>query len=113
MQIKQLEISNLKKITEIGKEDKKVPEIKIEKPSEEKLKKMGVSGWPIWEKEISKFDWHYDDKETCYLLKGKVIVITKDGKSVDFGAGDLVVFPKGLNCVWDIKEPVRKHYNFG
>jgi len=88
-------------------------EIKIEKPSEEKLKSMGVSGWPIWEKETSKFDWHYDDTETCYLLNGKVTVTTKDGKSVNFGAGDLVVFPKGLSCVWDIQEPVKKHYNFG
>ena len=88
-------------------------EIKIEKPSPEKLKKMDISTWPIWEKEVSRFDWYYDDQETCYLLEGKVTVTTKDGKSVSFGAGDLVVFPKGLSCVWDIKEPVRKHYNFG
>ena len=88
-------------------------EIKIEKPSQEKLKEMGIFGWPIWEKEVSKFDWHYDDQETCYLLKGKVTVTAKDGKSVNFGAGDLVVFPKGLSCVWEISEPVRKHYNFG
>jgi len=88
-------------------------EIKIEKPGEEKLKELGVSSWPIWEKEVSKFDWYYDDKETCYLLKGKVTVTTKDGKNVNFGAGDFVVFPKGLSCVWDIQEPVKKHYNFG
>jgi len=88
-------------------------EIKIEKPSQDKLKELDISSWPIWEKEVSKFDWYYDGQETCYLLEGKVTVTTKDGKSVDFGAGDLVVFPKGLSCVWDIKKPVRKHYNFG
>ena len=88
-------------------------EIKIERPSQEKLKEMIVFSWPIWEKEVSKFDWYYDEQETCYLLKGKVTVTAKDGKSVNFGTGDLVVFPKGLDCVWDIKEPVRKHYNFG
>ena len=88
-------------------------EIKIEKASKDKLEQMGVFSWPIWEKEASKFDWHYDDKETCYLLEGDVIVTTKDGKEVTFGAGDLVVFPKGLSCVWNIKKPVRKHYNFG
>ncbi len=88
-------------------------EIKIERPSEEKLKKLGVSGWPIWEKEVSKFDWHYDEQETCYLLKGKVTVTTKDGQSVNFGAGDLVVFPQGLSCVWDIQGAVKKHYQFG
>ena len=88
-------------------------EIKIEQPNEEKLKALGVTSWPIWEKEESKFDWHYDEQETCYLLEGKVTVTTKDGKSVNFGAGDLVVFPQGLSCVWDIQKAVRKHYNFG
>ena len=87
-------------------------EIKIEKLPEEKLKKIGVHSWPIWEKEISRFDWHYDTRETCYILKGQVTVEIPDGKSVSFGPGDFVTFPKGLSCVWDIKEPVRKHYNF-
>lgn len=88
-------------------------EIKIERPCNDKLKELGISSWPIWEKEISKFDWHYDDKESCYLLEGKVTVSTKDGKSVNFGAGDFVVFPKGLSCVWDIQQAVKKHYKFG
>ncbi|MFH1790874.1 MAG: cupin domain-containing protein [Candidatus Omnitrophota bacterium] len=88
-------------------------DILVEKPSKEKLAKMGVSSWPIWEKEKSKFDWHYDDKETCYILEGKVTVTGKDGQRVNFAAGDLVVFPSGLSCVWEIHEPVRKHYNFG
>jgi uncharacterized cupin superfamily protein len=87
--------------------------IKIERPSAEKLKELGVFSWPIWEKEVSKFDWHYDEQESCYLLKGKVTVTTKGGEKAEFGAGDFVVFPQGLNCVWDIQEAVRKHYNFG
>jgi len=87
-------------------------EIKVEKIPEEKLKEMGVFSWPIWEKEASRFDWHYDQTETCYILEGKVTVDEKDGKSVSFGPGDFVTFPQGLDCVWDIKEPVRKHYNF-
>ena len=87
-------------------------EIKIEKPNQEKLSKMGVFSWPIWEKEISCFDWHYDGTEVCYLLEGKVIVKTSQGEEVKFEAGDLVTFPKGLSCKWDIKAPVRKHYNF-
>ena len=87
-------------------------EIKIERPNEAKLKELGVSDWPIWEKEASKFDWHYDNTETCYLLEGKVTVTTKDGKAVNFGSGDLVTFPQGLSCVWDIQAPVRKHYSF-
>ena len=87
-------------------------EIKVEKVTEDKLKQMGVNAWPIWEKEASRFDWHYDTTEMCYILEGKVTIETKGGEKVDFGAGDFVTFPRGLSCVWDIKEPVRKHYNF-
>ncbi len=87
-------------------------EIKVQKLSKAELEKMKVFSWPIWEKEISRFDWHYDDIEECYFLGGKVSVTTKDGKVINFGKGDFVSFPRGLSCTWDIKAPVKKHYNF-
>lgn len=85
--------------------------IHIEKPSAEKLKQLNVHSWPIWTKEISTFDWHYDEKEICYFLEGKVTVTSADGE-VSFGKGDLVSFPKGLSCTWRVQQPVRKHYQF-
>lgn len=94
----------------MGKE--KRMEIRIEKPSEQLLESRKVKAWPVWEKEVSRFDWHYDAIEECYFLDGKVTVETEDGKKVEIGKGDFVTFPKGLSCVWDIREPVRKHYNF-
>lgn len=87
-------------------------DIKIERLNKQQLEKKGVFGWPIWEKEVSKFDWHYDEIEECYFLSGKVTIETEDGKIVNFGKGDFVTFPIGLSCTWDIKEPVKKHYNF-
>jgi len=87
-------------------------EIRVEKLSKDELDRMGVPSWPVWEKEVSRFDWHYGQIEQCYILDGEVCVEAKDGKSVQFGSGDFVTFPKGLDCVWDIKKPVRKHYNF-
>jgi uncharacterized cupin superfamily protein len=86
--------------------------IEIKKPTHEDLEREGVSSWPVWEKEVSRFDWYYDDTEECYLLQGKVMVETRDGEQVEFGKGDFVTFPKGLSCIWDIQEPVRKHYRF-
>ena len=71
-----------------------------------------MKAWPIWACEPSTFDWEYADKETCYLLDGDVSVQTDDGE-VSFGAGDLVVFPKGLKCIWKVGKGVRKHYKFG
>lgn len=85
--------------------------IEVKKPAPEDLEKKGVSSWPIWEKEVSRFDWHYDTTEECYLLEGEVVVETEDGGKVAFGKGDFVTFPKDLSCVWDIKKPVKKHYH--
>jgi len=87
-------------------------DIKIEKLDKATIDKRGITKWPIWTKEVSRFDWSYDSTEECYILEGKVSVEAKGGKTVEFGKGDFVTFPKGLSCTWDIKEPVRKHYNF-
>ncbi|MFP4037323.1 MAG: cupin domain-containing protein [Desulfobacteraceae bacterium] len=85
--------------------------IEIQRPTRDDLEKRNVKTWPVWEKEVSRFDWHYDETEECYLLEGRVVVETEDGESVEFGEGDFVTFPKGLSCVWDVKAPVKKHYN--
>lgn len=87
-------------------------QIKVEKLSEQKIEEMGIRGWPIWTKEVSTFDWYYDSREQCLFLEGKVTVKTDQG-DVEMGKGDFVTFPEGLKCVWEVKEPVRKHYNFG
>ena len=86
--------------------------ITIEKPSSEKLKSLKVFSWGIWTKEASNFDWQYDEKEVCYFLEGEVTVKTPF-ETVSFGKGDLVTFPQGLNCTWQVKKDVRKHYKFG
>jgi len=85
--------------------------IQVRKPTGEETQQM--KSCPIWEKEVSKFPWHYDEKETCLVLEGQVEVTTDDGQKVRFGAGDYVVFPQDLSCTWDVKKPVRKHYKFG
>ncbi|MFA6601095.1 MAG: cupin domain-containing protein [Candidatus Omnitrophota bacterium] len=86
--------------------------ILVEKPSPDKLSSLGIRKWPIWEKEVSEFDWHYDEPETCFFLEGDVTVCAGDAE-VSFGKGDLVTFPSGLDCRWKIKKAVRKHYRFG
>jgi len=87
-------------------------EIKVQKLNKEELEKIGVFGWSIWTKEASRFPWSYDCIEECYFLEGQVKLEVKGGKTVSFGKGDFVTFPKGLECTWDIKSPVKKHYNF-
>ena len=88
-----------------------VKDIIVRKPNAEEIAEFET--WPTWEKEASVFDWEYTEKETCYVIEGKVRITDNDGGEVSFGAGDLVVFPDDLSCTWHIDEAVVKHYNFG
>ncbi len=88
-------------------------EIGIERnPARERLEEMGVFSWPVWEKEVSRFPWTYDCDEVCYILEGEVTVTPEGGEPVTIRAGDLVRFPAGMSCTWDITKPIRKHYDF-
>ena len=81
-------------------------------PTRQRLQQLGVFDWGIWSKEISVFPWTYDCNETCYFLAGEVVVTPQGGEPVAMGEGDLVTFPAGLSCTWDIRRAVRKHYRF-
>lgn len=83
----------------------------IEKLSEKEIDSRKIKSWPIWTKEISRFDWYYDSDEECLILEGEVLVETGEGNCT-VKAGDFITFRKGLKCVWNVKKPVRKHYNF-
>ncbi|MDR0197526.1 MAG: cupin domain-containing protein [Oscillospiraceae bacterium] len=84
--------------------------VTVKKPTPEEIAEM--ESLPTWGCEASEFKWAYTDKETCLIIKGKVVV-TYDGGKVQFGEGDLVTFEKGLKCVWNVIEDVEKYYKFG
>tara|TARA_B100000965_G_scaffold74920_1_gene59218 strand:- start:36 stop:311 length:276 start_codon:yes stop_codon:yes gene_type:complete len=73
---------------------------------------LGIKNWPIWTCDESCLDWTYDEKETCLLLEGEVTVTPDAGEPVKFNSKDLVVFPQGMDCRWDVHQPVRNHYRF-
>jgi uncharacterized cupin superfamily protein len=81
------------------------------KPSAEEIKQM--EQWGTWQKEPSVFPWYYDERETCYILQGHATVVAGTGESIEFEAGDMVVFEPGLECTWTIREKIVKRYNFG
>ncbi|MDD3487625.1 MAG: cupin domain-containing protein [Candidatus Moranbacteria bacterium] len=85
--------------------------IEVRKPTEEEMKM--AESWPTWTKEISEFPWSYPEKETCFILKGAAEAEGANGEKTSFAAGDWVVFPQGLECVWRVKEPIEKKYKFG
>jgi uncharacterized protein len=84
--------------------------IVVRKPTAEETKQMKQC--PMWEKEPSQFPWHYDEKETCLILEGEASAASPE-QTVTFGPGDLVIFPEGIDCTWNVKKKIRKHYKFG
>lgn len=85
--------------------------IEIITPTDEQLRELDLENWSSWESPVKTFDWEYSDTETCYLYEGHVKVTTPE-ETVEFKKGDLVKFPKGLKCTWQVIEPVRKVYKF-
>ena len=76
------------------------------------FKEKEIQKWQIWTCETSIFPWEYTDKESCYILEGYVDVELEDGEKIAIGPGDFVVFPKGLKCVWHVREAIKKHFIF-
>jgi uncharacterized cupin superfamily protein len=88
-----------------------VKDVIVRKPTESEIKECKT--WPVWSCEKSTFDWDYTQTETCLILQGKVTVKDRPGSgAVSFGPGDLVIFPNGLKCTWQVAQAVKKHYNF-
>lgn len=82
----------------------------IEMLNEDQIILRGINKWPIWEKEVSRFEWNYEGDEECYILEGEVMIETDHGKFT-VKKGDFVTFQDGLKCVWDIKKNIRKNFN--
>ncbi|HPG34492.1 MAG: cupin domain-containing protein [Lentimicrobiaceae bacterium] len=85
--------------------------VEVKRLNEAEIREMGIRNWAIWEKEESRFAHTYDEEEWCYFLEGEVIIET-DAGNYPIKPGDFVIFHNGLNCVWDIRQAVRKHYLF-
>ncbi len=88
-------------------------QITVRKPTNNELKNLDINSWNPWSCDIERFTWEYSTKETAYILEGRVIVETDDGTAVELEPGDLVTFPAGLKCTWDVQEPIRKVFLLG
>lgn len=64
---------------------------------------------PTWCCEVSTFPWHFDEEEHCWIIEGEAVVTFED-REFRFGVGDYVIFPKGMDCMWQVVHPIKKHY---
>ena len=84
--------------------------MKVRKPTPEEI--FETKNWSIWSKEVSKFDWKYNERECCFILEGEATVKDIDGNIIRFKSGDFVVFEKGLSCEWEVLSAIKKKYKF-
>jgi uncharacterized protein len=85
--------------------------ITIQNLTDTEINQMGVTNWPVWQKEISSFDWYYDEQEQFYVIEGRIIIKT-DELIYEINPGAFVTCPKGLKCHWKVISPVKKYYKF-
>ncbi len=86
-------------------------EIQITHPTREELERLDIAQWSPWSCDPSEFDWEYSETETAFVHEGHATVRHAAGET-EIKAGDLVVFPKGLRCTWEVHETIRKVYTF-
>jgi len=83
----------------------------IQKLTPAEIEERKIRQWPTWEKEVSRFEHVYEGNEECLFLEGDVIIETEQ-ENYTIVPGDFVIFEDGLKCTWDVRKPVKKHYNF-
>ena len=79
-------------------------------PDQSRLDDLGVAKWPTWKKEVSVFLWYFPEEETAYILEGECVITPEGAEPITFGKGDLVIFPVGMKCSWEVRQPLHKHY---
>jgi uncharacterized cupin superfamily protein len=57
-------------------------------------------------KDVGTSEWFYDEKTICLFTQGRALV-DHYGEKVPVEAGDLVTIPQGVQCQWEVLEPIR------
>src|SRR5208283_4329792 len=63
----------------------------IQKLDESELEERQIRKWPIWRKEVSRFNQPYDCDEECLILEGEVVIETAE-ENYTIQPGDFVIF---------------------
>jgi uncharacterized cupin superfamily protein len=64
----------------------------------------------IFRSTVGRFTYAQAGDESTIVRKGRVIVTAEDGSVVDCGPGDIMNIPRGITCVFDIREDLEDYY---
>ena len=73
----------------------------------------GIKNWPIWECKPCNFSWNYMEKEICLIIEGEAKIKSESGEIYLIRSEELVEFPKGFSCEWQIIKSIKKHFRLG
>ena len=62
----------------------------------------------IWECTAGRFNWHYLQDESVFVVSGEAFMINENGEESRFATGDVGFFPAGTSCTWYVPSSFRK-----
>lgn len=63
-----------------------------------------------WSADVGAWQVAYDEWEFCHVLEGTCELVSEDGASQLFAAGDSFVIEPGFKGVWRVLAPMRKKF---
>jgi uncharacterized protein len=63
-----------------------------------------------WECTPGTYRAVYSNFEFAHIMKGRIVITPDGGSPIEVGPGDGFVVEPTFKGVWEIKEPVRKHF---
>lgn len=66
----------------------------------------------VWACEVGAWRIAFDETsdEYFHVLEGRIRITDDEGNACEFGAGEACVIPAGFTGVFEVLEPVKKHY---
>ncbi|MEH0155695.1 cupin domain-containing protein [Limibacter armeniacum] len=86
-------------------------DVEVRQLSEVEMAAKNISQWPTKSNGVSKFPHFFEHAEACYVIEGEATVTSEEHGAVKIKKGDYVVFPKGMECYWEVTSDFKKYYH--
>jgi uncharacterized protein len=63
-----------------------------------------------WSATVGAWRVNYTEWEFCHIISGRGRLRADDGRVIDIGPGDSFTINAGFTGVWEVIEPITKHF---